>query len=189
MKNVVKNILLTTAAAALFVNAAFAGNMTDTVAVPMKVQNFNQWEHVINTIPDFHCVDYFDCATLDQIKNETTLRKIGFVNAFVNTNIAYVIDQKDVWNTAVETATTKTGDCEDFATLKMTLLAKLGVHQNEMKLLVVKNQKSEYHAVLEVNGYILDVATNAILKNTEINYYKVLYSFQDHNSYVHGVRK
>src|SRR3546814_2898490 len=58
------------------------------------------------------------------------------VNTWVNHEIAYRNDRQlfgtsDYWADAATTLARKTGDCEDFAILKMQMLAGAGVDSNE----------------------------------------------------------
>jgi predicted transglutaminase-like cysteine proteinase len=167
-------------------NAAITYN---TVPIPIDVPTIDRWEEILKTFPNFDCSKFFDCDTIKSLSNRTVVSKIGFVNAFVNSHIEYRTDAKDYWATPYETAMLKYGDCEDFVFLKMAMLYQIGVDIDDMQMLVVKNENNEFHAVLKIKKYIMDSVTPKILKDREVNNYKILYSLQGHKAYVHGKRK
>src|SRR3546814_9542122 len=65
------------------------------------------------------------------------------VNRWVNRRIAYRADdqnyrQRDFWATAQQTIARGSGDCEDFAILKMHMLRAAGIAPTRMKLVLLR---------------------------------------------------
>lgn len=85
---------------------------------------------------------YPDLALLDE------------VNLRVNQRITYKRDNGEHWQLAEETRRLGTGDCEDYAILKLNELARAGCDVSSMKIGVVRTRKKEgtLHAVLLVPG-------------------------------------
>ncbi|MCO6187040.1 transglutaminase-like cysteine peptidase [Rhizobium sp. L1K21] len=118
------------------------------------------------------------------------------INASVNRSIRYQSDATlygaaDHWATPDETLSNGKGDCEDFAILKMALLAKEGVALSDMALVVVFDQgRGLYHAVLDVRAggrhFILDNLHEAVLSDQQLPNYLPLYSIVNGRAYFHG---
>jgi predicted transglutaminase-like cysteine proteinase len=122
------------------------------------------------------------------VKRMKTLSGYALLSA-VNTNINQLIryrnDERawgkaDHWATPVE-ALTGFGDCEDFAILKYVTLSELGFGEDQLKIVVVKDQKRGIgHAVLAVrSGTQIDILDNLSphpVKHTEIESYTPVYS-------------
>jgi len=98
--------------------------------------------------------------------------------------VAYRTDEDnhgrlDYWSTPNETLSRSSGDCEDYAILKMALLARLGVPMTAMEIVVVKDTSRRlFHAVLSValegRSMILDNMTDAVETDTEKRSYRGL---------------
>lgn len=96
-----------------------------------------------------------------KIQAEDEVGLVSYVNNFVNTSVTYKPDNLDYWQSAYETATRKTGDCEDFAIYKMQLLAFNGIPDKDMFILT-----GDGHAVLTVRQeYYLDNNSTTIYGN------------------------
>ena len=119
------------------------------------------------------------------------------VNSFVNTRIAHVEDRDqyargDYWATAAETLGSGRGDCEDFAILKMQMLAAMGVARDDMYLTLARDlARGADHAVLIVRRgdgwHMLDNATDVVLPANEQSYdYRPMFSYSGDASYLHG---
>jgi len=63
-----------------------------------------------------------------------TLKDIAALNLNINRTIKYFYDP--AWKTPVQTWTDKTGDCKDYATLKYSILNKLGLSEDELMIIV-----------------------------------------------------
>ncbi|MFK8068794.1 MAG: transglutaminase-like cysteine peptidase [Gammaproteobacteria bacterium] len=125
--------------------------------------------------------------------------KLNYVNHFVNSTIEYktdksIHDRLDKWSLPHQTLHSGVGDCEDYAILKMGLLANLGVPKKAMSVIVLEDTKRGlYHAVLAVRTnagiFILDNASRKVKKDTQIQNYRPLYSVGVNKNYIFGVKK
>lgn len=93
---------------------------------------------------------------IGELKDLPAHTKLERTNREVNQRIRYVTDQAlhgilDHWSTPHATMAEGAGDCEDFAILKMWLLAQAGIAAEDMAVIVVRapHLRSE-HAVLAV---------------------------------------
>lgn len=121
------------------------------------------------------------------------------VNLAVNHGLRYQLDsvtygQEDYWATPAESAARGAGDCEDFAILKMGMLAALGLPLTSMQVVVVKDVKRNMgHAVLNVRlgqtNYILDNLTDVVRSDDLITTYQPFYSVAANGAWLHGVRR
>lgn len=117
------------------------------------------------------------------------------INSSVNNLIHYRADKADKWATPVETATSGTGDCEDFAIAKMWLLRSIGYRADQLQLVVLRDTRTSlFHAVLAVhvggNSYILDNMSSRVLPDTMLKNYVPIESFAGGHMFIHGfVRK
>lgn len=120
------------------------------------------------------------------------------VNRAVNGLIAYRSDRDafgvvDRWAGPAQTLARGFADCEDYALLKMALLAERGVEPAAMTLVVLRDRSREaYHAVLAVQiggeRLILDNLEASVRRDTELAHYMPLYSMSDGKGYIHGRR-
>jgi len=114
-----------------------------------------------------------------QLHNEESLPVVKFeatgaqlireVNSFVNARIKYLEDIQPYAQPALATYTLRTGDCEDYALLKMHILGTNGVPAKDMDVLFGSTGTGIAHAVLRVRykGSVLylDNASNSIHGN------------------------
>jgi predicted transglutaminase-like cysteine proteinase len=124
--------------------------------------------------------------------------QLRHVSASVNALVTYRTDQQnhgrlDQWSTPNETIARASGDCEDYAILKMAILAHLGVPVNAMEIVVVKDTRRRlFHAVLSValnnRTVILDNMTDAVEADTEKSDYAPLFSLSGTANYVFGYK-
>jgi len=115
------------------------------------------------------------------------------VNEMVN-EYRYILDSKnygqtDYWATPVEFFSNG-GDCEDFAITKYTALRMLGVPEERLRLLILKDmQKNIPHAVLVVytdNGpMIMDNQIKTLTHADRIDHYKPIFSINRHAWWLH----
>ena len=87
------------------------------------------------------------CASIDSFQSSDLIR----VNAYVNKTMKYRSDGWGEWRADCP----NTGDCEDYALCKARILASSGVSRSAMALVVLEHEEGP-HAVLEVNGVVLD---------------------------------
>ncbi|WP_375590533.1 transglutaminase-like cysteine peptidase [Hoeflea alexandrii] len=141
------------------------------------------------------CADLADRLDLGGADITAQLRH---VSASVNTLVTYRTDEEthgrlDQWSTPNETLGRASGDCEDYAILKMAVLARLGVPVNAMEIVVVKDTSRRlFHAVLSVTledrTLILDNMTNAVETDTAKPSYAPLFSLSGTANYVFGYK-
>ena len=137
-------------------------------------------------------------ATLARVGSESQDRAAlaASVNAWVNREIAHAEDivlfgRSDYWADAATTLRLGRGDCEDFALLKMELLAAAGVAREDMMLTLARDLiRRQDHAVLMVrteNGLLmLDNVGSAPLDGTQSHGYRPVMSLGAKQSWLHG---
>lgn len=122
--------------------------------------------------------------------------KLGAVNRWVNDRIAYTEDRElfgraDHWAGPRQTLALGKGDCEDYALLKMHLLAAAGIPRKDMYLTIARDLvRRADHAVLVVrtgSGFrMLDNATDRVLDAGTAFDYRPVLSFSEDKSWLHG---
>ncbi|MEX0956671.1 MAG: transglutaminase-like cysteine peptidase [Rhizobiaceae bacterium] len=123
-------------------------------------------------------------------------RLMTAVNEGVNRLVKYQPDrasygQMDFWANPSTTLNRGAGDCEDYAILKMALLAKAGVPRSSMSIVVLRDQRRNvYHAVLSIRttqgNFILDNVREQVLADTELPDYLPLYSLSEGRGHIYG---
>ena len=122
------------------------------------------------------------------------------VNGWVNRNIAYRDDRvqygsSDYWADARTTLRARAGDCEDYAILKMQMLAAAGVDREDMMLTVARDTIQRIdHAVLLVrvdsdggdSWVMLDMASDRIAPAGMSYGYRPVMSFAANERFLHG---
>ncbi len=121
---------------------------------------------------------------------------VGSVNRWVNREIHHAEDvelfgQSDYWADAATTLRLGKGDCEDFALLKMELLAAAGVAREDMILTLARDLvRRRDHAVLLVkdgDGWLmLDNVGTAPLDASLDHGYRPVMSLGAKQSWLHG---
>lgn len=117
---------------------------------------------------------------------EALRQLIETTNLSVNRRIAYRTDKAlhrklDLWSLPEETLRRGAGDCEDFAILKMGLLADAGVPSEQMSVTIVRDTRRDlFHAVLvvstETGNLVLDNVTDDIRDDRDIRDYAPMFS-------------
>ncbi|MBL4909511.1 MAG: transglutaminase-like cysteine peptidase [Alteromonadaceae bacterium] len=93
-------------------------------------------------------------ALLKSAKDNSQWNQLNKVNTFINRNVVYINDlplwgKKDYWASPVETLGRGAGDCEDFAIAKFFSLVALGVPEEKLRLMYVRQLTvNEPHMVL-----------------------------------------
>ncbi|MEM5470102.1 transglutaminase-like cysteine peptidase [Hoeflea sp. AS60] len=141
------------------------------------------------------CADLADSLNLKGLDISAQLRH---VSASVNKMVAYKTDEQnhgrlDYWSTPNETLGRSSGDCEDYAILKMALLSRLGVPMTAMEIVVLKDTSRRlFHAVLSValkgESVILDNMTDAVESDTAKRSYAPLFSISGKANYIFGYK-
>lgn len=78
----------------------------------------------------------------------------------------YVMEIPDNWQTAEETLSLRTGDCEDFAVLSRTLLAKIGI-QSEIVIVEFKGLQVTHAMCAWQDGQQVNLMSNGKLCKVE----------------------
>ncbi|MBN9244060.1 MAG: transglutaminase-like cysteine peptidase [Mesorhizobium sp.] len=133
-----------------------------------------------------------------EAKDKPFLERVRIVNSMVNGLVRYRTDRAaygvaDHWATPTETLARGTGDCEDFAILKMTALMREGVPARSLSIVVLHDSRHmAFHAVLAVSTsegrYILDNAIADVVRDRTLPNYQPLYSLSTDRAWVHGTR-
>jgi predicted transglutaminase-like cysteine proteinase len=121
------------------------------------------------------------------------------VNRWVNQSITYRDDiqlngTEDYWADARETLRRGMGDCEDYAILKMQMLAAAGVDRDDMMLTLLRdNVRRLDHAVLLVRDgadwVMLDLQTDRVVPAAADYGYSPVMSFSDDARWIHGRKR
>lgn len=116
------------------------------------------------------------------------------VNRWVNRSIRYQSDNgRDHWARASETLRKRAGDCEDYAILKMQLLAAAGIDKDDMMLTLARDTLRRVdHAVLLVKHgrewVMLDMQSDRVAPASVDYGYRPVMSFAGNARYLHGQR-
>lgn len=119
----------------------------------------------------------------------------AFVNRWVNWHIRFKDDASDQWASANATLLRGSGDCEDFAILKMALLERVGIPADQMFLIIVRDRYNPIsHAVVGLRRHddaivILDNRTDQIRVADQITEYEPMLSFSGPFAWVYGQKR
>lgn len=129
-------------------------------------------------------------------RNAGFTKLVGAVNRSVNTLIRYRRDSDmhgvmDRWSTPSETISVGVGDCEDYAILKMAVLADAGIPMKSMSIVVLKDvRRNVFHAVLAVKtsagSFILDNLSADVRQDAALPDYQPLYSVSAGRGFIYG---
>lgn len=160
--------------------------------VPIGRTSFDaQWSRVSGARTDL-------ASTLASMGMQNGSRRdlIASVNSWVNRRISHAEDidlfgRSDYWADAATTLRLGRGDCEDFALLKMELLAAAGVKREDMMLTLARDLiRRRDHAVLLVKtdeGFVmLDNVGSMPLDASSSHGYRPVMSLGAKQSFLHG---
>jgi predicted transglutaminase-like cysteine proteinase len=168
-----------------------------TTAIPVDRTRFDdRWERVRRAPPASLMRTELQRAGVSRGLAETEI--LQRVNQWVNRRIAYVNDdrnyrQGDFWATAEQTIARGSGDCEDFAILKMQMLLAAGIDGDRVKLVLLRDLAvNADHAFLLVQGktgkLVLDNMTDQLYDGSQPNAVRPILSFSGARRWVHGYR-
>ncbi|WP_374523713.1 transglutaminase-like cysteine peptidase [Sphingopyxis sp.] len=168
-----------------------------TLAIPVDHTSFDaRWNRVRRAAPARLMTAGLQRAGVTRDLDETAV--VERINLWVNRHIAYAGDDRtysrdDFWATAAETIARGTGDCEDFAILKMQLLRAAGIGGDRVKLMLLRDLAvNADHALLLVRsrtGWVaLDNMTDRIYDGSRPNAMRPILSFSGARRWVHGYR-
>lgn len=130
------------------------------------------------------------------LRDESAENVLRQVNSWVNRRIKFAEDkvggaQAEIWQNAADSLDRGSGDCEDYALAKLTLLAALGFDRDDLYLVIVRDLIARsHHAVLAVrtNGrfIILDNATDDLLAGDLPQDYRPIFSYSSGGRWIHG---
>lgn len=106
------------------------------------------------------------------------------INRFVNSNIRYVRDVADKWQSPSVTMEGGAGDCEDIALLKMAMLDDLGV--KAWLLLVYDKIARKHHAVALTRNLIFDLHTPKPLPIEIVPDYRPILALTPSETWLYG---
>lgn len=187
----------------MITTSAVVGGVFGSVAIPMK--NFpisSRWRPIYQRISACTARGSCDDPKMEAILRDTDTKgffqKLALVNNRVNALVKYSRDRAnygalDHWATPDEILSLRSGDCEDYAILKMAGLARVGVPLQSMSLVILHDSHRQvFHAVLSVStsdgNYILDNLSNEVRKDTALKSYVPLYSLSTERAWIHGSR-
>jgi predicted transglutaminase-like cysteine proteinase len=167
---------------------------------------FPQWlsvleRHLLNVSAASSCqsTQFNQChlkqwqAFLKSIKHLPAMSQIKLVNKYANQK-EYILDIEnyavaDFWATAKEFLV-NSGDCEDYAIIKMLSMKWLGYDVNSMRVVVVQDTNLRVaHAVMAIKNnndiYILDNQIEEVISHMDIFHYVPVYSINEDNWWMH----
>ena len=188
-----------------FGSSGFKPGVFGSVTIPIKAASaMDRARPAVAEAARCATEDCFPAGTaLDGIMQDATLKHFPSMLADVNRGVngmvryrmdSYKPDSVDSWATPRETLANAAGDCEDFAVLKLAVLARLGVALDAMSVVVLHMpEKDAYHAVLAVKdgeGFrILDNLKDEPSMDAAEEKYVPLYSLNGEAGWLHGKRK
>ena len=182
---------------------AIVAGVFNTVAIPIhRFPVAKRWARIMQGIEGCVRACKVESALLDRVQRETEgktlVEKVGIVNALVNNSIRYSSDRSlygelDHWAGPREILTRASGDCEDFAILKMTALMRAGLPANSLSLVVLRDtNRGVFHAVLAVatssGSFILDNTRAKVVMDSDLPNYQPLYSLSQARAWIHGTK-
>lgn len=180
----------------LFQSAAFRGNFN---ALPKWKRVLSKVKGEIQTLNT--CAAPKTCPPgttswqriMKQARGQERMEQLKMVNSFFN-KWPYRLDQdafgvSDWWATPQEFLKIS-GDCEDYAIIKYFALRELGISQDDLRIVVVKDRiRGIAHAVLAVfthgDAYILNNVSDAIFTHDKYRHYTPQYSLNEEHRWSH----
>lgn len=168
-----------------------------TLAIPVEQTRFDdRWDRVRRAAPAPLMRAALQRAGVTPSLDEMEI--LQRVNLWVNHQIAYVNDDRnyrddDYWATAGQTIARGSGDCEDFAILKMQMLVAAGIDGDRVKLVLLRDLAvNADHALLLVQSHagklVLDNMTDRLYDGSVSNDVRPILSFSGAKRWVHGYR-
>ena len=130
---------------------------------------------------------------LDSIRHLPVAQQIRQVNKYANEK-KYILDIEnygvtDYWATPLEFLT-NSGDCEDYAIIKMLSLKWLGYEVDTMRVVIVQDTNLRIpHAVMAIENnndiLILDNQIEEVISHADIFHYVPVYSVNENHWWMH----
>ena len=167
---------------------------------------FPQWlsvleRHLLNVSDSSSCqsIQFNQChlkqwqVFLKSIKHLPVMLQIKLVNNYANRK-EYILDIEnygiaDYWATPKEFLL-NSGDCEDYAIIKMLSMKWLGYDINAMRVVIVQDTNLRVaHAVMAIKNnndiFILDNQIEEVISHADIFHYVPVYSLNEDNWWMH----
>ena len=132
-------------------------------------------------------------SIVDLVRKQEGRVRLGWLNRAVNMVVRPVSDWAqyglaDFWASPLQTLGSEAGDCEDYAIVKYAALRELGVLSEDLRLVIVQDDKREVgHAVVAVryeqHWLILDNRTMAILNAEDMHHYRPLFALDQQGTH------
>lgn len=106
---------------------------------------------------------------------------IGEVNSDVNAGWKYQREDRDHWQSPSEMMNSGAGDCEDFAILKRAIIGRGEI------VIGYDNVLGGNHAVLFVDGVVLDCTHDKLLTPDEMPHFKPIMGMDDRRYWIFGL--
>lgn len=134
-----------------------------------------------------------------QVASASEMTKVHMVNDFTNQHVLFVDDMtlwgmEDYWASPLETFGKGAGDCEDFSIAKYTLLKRLGVSQDKLRLTYVRARMPSgairphmvltYYAMPNSDPLVLDNLNFELLPASKRGDLSPVFSFNDKGLFV-----
>ena len=172
-----------------------------------KITRFKKWTRVLRQFQDekashnvpcppdpyVSCGVYYWNKFIGGLKNQKRDKQLEAINDYVN-KARYVRDWinwgvRDYWETPGEFFQ-KQGDCEDYAIVKYMTLRALGLKPAQMRIVVLWDMNLKLgHAGLVVYAgrriLLLDNQINRVVDANRISHYRINYSLNENNWWVH----
>ena len=108
------------------------------------------------------------------------LSDVGEVNSDINAAWTYQREDRDHWQSAGEMMDNGAGDCEDFAILKRAIIGRGEI------IIGRDNILGGNHAVLFVDGVVLDCTHDKLLKPEEMPHFTPVMGMDDKSYWIFG---
>lgn len=181
---------------ALTTESADGGDLElGTVAIPVERTIFDaRWDRVRRPAPRQLMRMVLARAEITKSTDEAEL--LERINRYVNHRVTYRSDDRnhsdrDVWSSASETLARGSGDCEDFAILKLQLLRAAGLDPKRMKLVLLRDLSlNAHHALLLIraaSGWVaLDNLNDSVYEASQTQEVRPIVSFSESRRWIHG---
>lgn len=158
-----------------------------------------RWARALEDIQTGSQFSYQHVPAFETILSNVSAKRRGLqipkVNALVNRMLSYQEDDQlwqtsEYWASPAETLSKRAGDCEDYAILKYALLRELGIKDEDMRIVVLRDKAvRQYHAVLTVRHknkwLVLDNRFSRVRFERDLPHYQALYSVNASGEWSH----
>lgn len=152
----------------------------------MQPPEFNGWA----ALPVDHHDRRWEAVRNERIKPIPGIKTPDGAHRFIRKFMRYQADASDDWSTPSETLKRGYGDCEDLALLERAIRISLGKPSNEIWFVLVRDLVVRVeHAMLVVDGMLIDSRSDIILPVAQASDYAPVMAFCDDRAVLFGRRK